>query len=246
MRTLTTTSQPPVGRLRSGAARLLRRGRGINDTASFTPLIEREGRRSAARRPAHVAACAGAGTAYPPPSPRSLCPLQPRRSRELARGHPLRTPRRRTRNEAGQMTSKRTPALGSNAVRHTDVVRGIEGSGAFRSLLGCRRRARRWWRSGRTVTGCAGVGAATFIGGGPSALVPVGAGLAAVVRSRAHAATSSADDLEPGFSKLLVRDVDEPGGSLGAGRVGGRCGDETVSPDCVHPPQPWPRVARDA
>ena len=40
MRTLTTTPQPSVGRLRSGAARLLRRGRGINDTVSFTPLID--------------------------------------------------------------------------------------------------------------------------------------------------------------------------------------------------------------
>jgi excisionase family DNA binding protein len=40
MRTLTTTPQPPIGRLRSGAARLLRRSRGINDTATFTPLID--------------------------------------------------------------------------------------------------------------------------------------------------------------------------------------------------------------
>jgi len=40
MRTLTTTPQPSVGRLRSSAARLLRRGRGINDTAAFTPLID--------------------------------------------------------------------------------------------------------------------------------------------------------------------------------------------------------------
>jgi hypothetical protein len=69
------------------------------------------------------------------------------------------------------MTTKRTQALGSNAVQHTDVVRGIEGCGTFRSLLGCRWRARRGWRSGRTVTGCAGVGAVTFIGGGPSALL---------------------------------------------------------------------------
>jgi excisionase family DNA binding protein len=40
MRTLTTIPQPPVGRLRSGAARLFGRGRGINDATSFTPLID--------------------------------------------------------------------------------------------------------------------------------------------------------------------------------------------------------------
>jgi len=40
MRTLTTIPQRPAGRLRSGAARLLRRGRGISDTAAFTPLID--------------------------------------------------------------------------------------------------------------------------------------------------------------------------------------------------------------
>jgi excisionase family DNA binding protein len=40
MRTLNTIPQPSAGRLRSGAARLLRRGRGINDAAAFTPLID--------------------------------------------------------------------------------------------------------------------------------------------------------------------------------------------------------------
>jgi excisionase family DNA binding protein len=40
MRTLTTTPQRPVGRLRSGAARLLRRSRGIGGTAAFTPLMD--------------------------------------------------------------------------------------------------------------------------------------------------------------------------------------------------------------
>jgi excisionase family DNA binding protein len=43
MRTLTTIPQRPAGRLRSGAARLLRRSRGINDTAPFTPLIDAKG-----------------------------------------------------------------------------------------------------------------------------------------------------------------------------------------------------------
>jgi excisionase family DNA binding protein len=39
MRTLTPIPQRPAGRLRSGAARLLR-GRGISETAAFTPLID--------------------------------------------------------------------------------------------------------------------------------------------------------------------------------------------------------------
>ena len=40
MRALTTTPPRPAERLRSGAARLLRRGRGINDAHAFTPLID--------------------------------------------------------------------------------------------------------------------------------------------------------------------------------------------------------------
>jgi len=40
MRTLTTLPQRPVGRLRSGAARLLRRSRGVGGTAAFTPLLD--------------------------------------------------------------------------------------------------------------------------------------------------------------------------------------------------------------
>jgi excisionase family DNA binding protein len=40
MRSLTTIPQSPVGRLRSGAARLLHPRRGIADTNAFTPLID--------------------------------------------------------------------------------------------------------------------------------------------------------------------------------------------------------------
>ncbi len=40
MRTLTTTHPGAAERLRSGAARLLRRSRGITDTSAFTPLID--------------------------------------------------------------------------------------------------------------------------------------------------------------------------------------------------------------
>ena len=40
MRSLTTTPQRPPGLIRTSAARLLRRGRGITDTAAFTPLID--------------------------------------------------------------------------------------------------------------------------------------------------------------------------------------------------------------
>ncbi|HYM44996.1 MAG TPA: helix-turn-helix domain-containing protein [Solirubrobacteraceae bacterium] len=40
MRTLTTTPPNAAARLRSGAARLLRRGRGIADAPAFTPLID--------------------------------------------------------------------------------------------------------------------------------------------------------------------------------------------------------------
>jgi excisionase family DNA binding protein len=40
MRALTTTPPRPAERLRSGAARLLRRGRGISDAYAFTPLID--------------------------------------------------------------------------------------------------------------------------------------------------------------------------------------------------------------
>jgi excisionase family DNA binding protein len=40
MRSLTTIPQSPVGRLRSGAARLLHTRRGITDTKAFTPLID--------------------------------------------------------------------------------------------------------------------------------------------------------------------------------------------------------------
>ena len=39
MRTLTTIPQRPTGRLRSGAARLLRR-RGVGGTTAFTPLLD--------------------------------------------------------------------------------------------------------------------------------------------------------------------------------------------------------------
>ena len=39
MRTLTTIPQGPAGRLRSGAARLLRR-RGISGTTAFAPLLD--------------------------------------------------------------------------------------------------------------------------------------------------------------------------------------------------------------
>lgn len=40
MRSLTTIPQRAPGRIRTGAARLLRRGRGAVDTSSFTPLID--------------------------------------------------------------------------------------------------------------------------------------------------------------------------------------------------------------
>jgi excisionase family DNA binding protein len=40
MRSLTTIPQSPTERLRTGAARLLRRGRGVTETAGFTPLID--------------------------------------------------------------------------------------------------------------------------------------------------------------------------------------------------------------
>ena len=40
MRTLTTISQRPVGRIRSSTARLLRRHRGVADTAVFAPLLD--------------------------------------------------------------------------------------------------------------------------------------------------------------------------------------------------------------
>ena len=40
MRTLTTIPQRSAGRIRSGAARLLRRGRGITETTAFTPLLD--------------------------------------------------------------------------------------------------------------------------------------------------------------------------------------------------------------
>lgn len=40
MRSLSTTPHSPTGRLRSGAARLLGRGRGIDATTTFTPLID--------------------------------------------------------------------------------------------------------------------------------------------------------------------------------------------------------------
>jgi excisionase family DNA binding protein len=40
MRSLNTIPQSPVGRLRSGAARLLHTRRGITDTKAFTPLID--------------------------------------------------------------------------------------------------------------------------------------------------------------------------------------------------------------
>jgi len=37
---MTTIPQPPTGRLRTSAARLLHRRRGITDTQGFTPLID--------------------------------------------------------------------------------------------------------------------------------------------------------------------------------------------------------------
>jgi excisionase family DNA binding protein len=40
MRSLNTVPDRPARRLRSGAARLLRRSRGATDTSSFTPLID--------------------------------------------------------------------------------------------------------------------------------------------------------------------------------------------------------------
>ena len=40
MRPLTTLPPHSGGRLRSGAARLLRRGRGISETYAFSPLID--------------------------------------------------------------------------------------------------------------------------------------------------------------------------------------------------------------
>jgi excisionase family DNA binding protein len=40
MRRLTAIPQSPVGRLRSGAVRLLRRSRGVGETAAFTPLLD--------------------------------------------------------------------------------------------------------------------------------------------------------------------------------------------------------------
>ena len=40
MRTLTTLPPRPAGRLRSGAARLLRRGRGISDEHAFTRRLD--------------------------------------------------------------------------------------------------------------------------------------------------------------------------------------------------------------
>jgi excisionase family DNA binding protein len=40
MRTLTATPPRPTAGLRSGAARLLRRGRGISETYAFSPLID--------------------------------------------------------------------------------------------------------------------------------------------------------------------------------------------------------------
>lgn len=40
MRPLTTIPPRPTGRLRSGAARLLRRDRGISEAYAFTPLID--------------------------------------------------------------------------------------------------------------------------------------------------------------------------------------------------------------
>jgi len=40
MRTLTAVPPRSAGRLRLGAARLLRRSRGINDTHTFVPLID--------------------------------------------------------------------------------------------------------------------------------------------------------------------------------------------------------------
>jgi excisionase family DNA binding protein len=39
-RSRTSASQGPAGRLRSGAVRLLRRGRGISEAYAFTPLID--------------------------------------------------------------------------------------------------------------------------------------------------------------------------------------------------------------
>jgi excisionase family DNA binding protein len=40
MRTLTPIPERPLGRLRSGASRLLRRSRSIGDTVAFEPLLD--------------------------------------------------------------------------------------------------------------------------------------------------------------------------------------------------------------